>query len=56
MFIDDFMMFNLKGLCGYKNMNYSTQGLKDTSYLKVVRLIGFMQNYRHENSTQGLHG
>ncbi|WMV39585.1 hypothetical protein MTR67_032970 [Solanum verrucosum] len=29
-------------------MNYSTQGLKYTSHLKTVRLIGFMRNYGHE--------
>ncbi|WMV55444.1 hypothetical protein MTR67_048829 [Solanum verrucosum] len=29
-------------------MNYSTQGLKDTSHLQTARLIGLMQNYGHE--------
>ena len=41
-------MFNLEGLRGTINMNYSTQGLKATSYFKIVRLIGFMWNYGHE--------
>ena len=49
MFMDDFMMFNLEGSWGIMSMNYSTQGLKeDTSCLKIVQLIGFMQNYEHE--------
>ncbi|XP_027774719.1 uncharacterized protein LOC114078308 [Solanum pennellii] len=29
-------------------MKYSTQGLKDIFYLKIVRLIVFMRNYGHE--------
>ena len=47
-------MLNSEGSCGIMSLNYSTQGLKDTSHLKTVRLIGFMQNYKHEqlNSTQ----
>ncbi|WMV50380.1 hypothetical protein MTR67_043765 [Solanum verrucosum] len=30
------------------SMTYSYQGLRDTSHLKIVRLIGFMRNYGHE--------
>ena len=30
------------------SINYSTQGLKDTSHLKIVRIIGFIRNYGHE--------
>ena len=41
-------MLNSEGSCGIMSMNYSTQGLKDTSHLKIVRLIMFMQNYGHE--------
>ena len=48
MFIDDFMIFNMEGACGIMSMNYSTQELKHTSQLKIIRLIGFMRNYGHE--------
>ena len=41
-------MLNSEGSCGIMSMNYSTQGLKDTSHLKTARLIGFMRNYGHE--------
>ena len=41
-------MLNSEGSCGIMSMNYSTQGLKDTSHLKTVQLIGFMRNYGHE--------
>uniref|UniRef100_M1DI40 Uncharacterized protein n=1 Tax=Solanum tuberosum TaxID=4113 RepID=M1DI40_SOLTU len=43
----------LESSSGIMSMNYSTQGLKDTSHLKTVPLIGFMWNYGHEqfNST-----
>ena len=30
------------------SVNYSTQGLKDTSHLKTVRLIGSIKNYGHK--------
>ena len=41
-------MFNSEGSCGIMSMNYSTQGLKDTSLLNTARPIGFMRNYGHE--------
>uniref|UniRef100_M1E0P5 Uncharacterized protein n=1 Tax=Solanum tuberosum TaxID=4113 RepID=M1E0P5_SOLTU len=39
-------MLNSEVSCGIMSMNYSTQGLKDTS--KIVRLIVFMRNYGHD--------
>ncbi|WMV46149.1 hypothetical protein MTR67_039534 [Solanum verrucosum] len=33
---------------GIMGMNYSTQGLEDTSHLMNARLIRFMRNYGHE--------
>ena len=47
MFIDDFIIFKFEVSCGIMSMNYSTQELKGTFYLKIVPLIGFMKNYRH---------
>ncbi|WMV57878.1 hypothetical protein MTR67_051263 [Solanum verrucosum] len=41
-------MLDSKGSHRIMSMNYSTQGLKDTSHLKTVRLIGFMRNHGHE--------
>uniref|UniRef100_M1DGX3 Uncharacterized protein n=1 Tax=Solanum tuberosum TaxID=4113 RepID=M1DGX3_SOLTU len=41
-------MLDSEGSCGIMGMNYSTQGLNDTSHLKTARLIGFMRNYGHE--------
>ena len=41
-------MLNSEGSCGIISMNYSTHGFKDTSHLKIVRLIMFMRNYGRE--------
>ncbi|WMV58419.1 hypothetical protein MTR67_051804 [Solanum verrucosum] len=41
-------MLNSVGSCGIMSMNYSTQGIKATSHLKIDRLIMFMRNYGHE--------
>ena len=41
-------MLNSEGSCIIMIMNCLTQGLKDTSHLKTIRLIGFMQDYVDE--------
>uniref|UniRef100_M1E1C2 Uncharacterized protein n=1 Tax=Solanum tuberosum TaxID=4113 RepID=M1E1C2_SOLTU len=40
-------MLDSEGSCRIIGMNYSTQGLNDTSHLKTARLRGF-RNYGHE--------
>ena len=39
---------NSEGSFEIMSVNYSTQGLKDTSHLKTVRLIGSIKNYGHK--------
>uniref|UniRef100_M1DBM6 Uncharacterized protein n=1 Tax=Solanum tuberosum TaxID=4113 RepID=M1DBM6_SOLTU len=41
-------MLKSEGSCRIMSMNYSTQGLEDTSHLRTVRLIGSMRIYGHE--------
>ncbi|WMV37891.1 hypothetical protein MTR67_031276 [Solanum verrucosum] len=41
-------MLDSEGSCRIMGMNYSTQGLNDTSHLNTARLTGFMRNYEHE--------
>ena len=48
MFMDDFTILNLEGSCEVMIIKYSSRELKGAPHLKIVRLIGFMQNYRYE--------